>query len=154
MRMLRSTSLWVMAITLVSAALGVRQSLAFGETFRIDTSGTEYCGHLDYARFSGRNALPLWIRLDSANQVTVSLTPNFDPDWTFPMFGYFYATGNSAASFVAGILFADGAYATIQGQARIDRNSGLVTQLRGVFIQNSLIYAGCFSSGQFRSARN
>jgi hypothetical protein len=143
-----------MAITSICAMLGARQGLAFGETFRIDTSGTEYCGDFDYARFSGRDALPLWVRLDNANQLTVSLTPSFDPGWTFPMFGYFYATRTNAASFVAGVVFDDGAYATIQGEARIDRNSGLVTQLRGVFIQNSVIDAGCFSSGQFRSARN
>jgi hypothetical protein len=128
-------------------------ALAVGEVFRVNTSGTEYCGDFDAQKFNSKSAVPLWVRIDSDTQITVSLSAGFLPDTTFPMFGYFYQTKANSAAFVAGVAFEDGAYVTLQGSAKIDTNTGEVTQLRGVFIQNSVIYVGCFSSGAFSTAK-
>lgn len=132
----------------------VTQAYAFGEVFRIETSGIEYCGDFDFAKFSASSAVPLWVRIDGETQLTVSLTPDFTPGTTFPMTGFYYLTRSNAASFIGGVLFDNGAYATIQGEARLDKNSGGVTQIGGVFVQNGVIFEGCFSSGRFKSAKS
>ena len=126
---------------------------AFGETFRIETSGTEYCGDLDSTKFSARDAVPLWVRLDSATQITVSLTSTFTSGTTFPMVGRYYLKDGRSAELIAGVLFEDDSYASIEANAKFDSRTGVATQLSGVFIQNSVIHAGCFSSGKFKSAR-
>lgn len=73
--------------------------------------------------------------------------------WTFPMFGYFYQTSSSAGAFIGGILFQDGAFATIQGTAKFDRRTGAVTSLSGEFIQNEVFFVGCFSSGRSKAKK-
>lgn len=129
------------------------RAFGFGEVFKIETSGTEYCGNFDFARFNSGNNIDLWVRIESDTELSVSLTSNFDPVLTFPMFGRTYLTSASGAAFVAGVLFEDGAYATIQGAAKFDRRTGDVSSLKGTFIQNEVFFLGCFSSGKFASQR-
>ncbi len=122
---------------------------AFGEIFEVRTRGIEYCGDFNEQRFSSSTGVPLWVRVDSDTRLTVSLTPNFAGGTTFPMYGYFYQTRTTKAAFIAGVHFEGDAFATIQGDATFDRNTGLVKSLKGIFVQNSVLYEGCFSSGKF-----
>ncbi|HEX2228144.1 MAG TPA: hypothetical protein VHM64_13475, partial [Candidatus Binatia bacterium] len=125
----------------------------FGEIFKIETSGTEYCGDFDVVKFNANSNVDLWVQLVSESELTVSLTSNFAPGTTFPMFGQTYLTGPSSGGFVGGVLFVDGSYATIQGTARFDRRTGAVTNLTGTFIQNGVLELQCFSSGRFSGKR-
>lgn len=79
------------------------RAFGFGEVFKIETSGTEYCGNFDFARFNSGNNIDLWVRIESDTELSVSLTSNFDPVLTFPMFGRTYLTSASGAAFVAGV---------------------------------------------------
>jgi hypothetical protein len=139
--------------TLLLIALFPANALAIGEVFKIETSGTEYCGHFDATKFNSSNNIDLWVQIVSENELSVSVTPNFQPEWTFPMFGYFYQTSSSAGAFIGGVLFQDGAFATIQGTAKFDRRTGAVASLSGEFIQSEVFFIGCFSSGKFKSQR-
>jgi hypothetical protein len=104
-------------------------------------------------KFNANSNVDLWVQLVSESELTVSLTPNFAPGTTFPMFGQFYLAGPNSAGFVGGVLFVDGSYATIQGTARFDRRTGTVTSLTGTFIQNGVLELECFSSGKFSGKR-
>jgi len=125
---------------------------ARGEIFKIETTGTEYCGDFDFTKFNPSNNVDLWVRLDSNTQLTVSLTSNFVGGTTFPMTGLFYLAKAKTASFVGGVLFADLSYATIQGTATFNK-LGEVTKLTGTFIQKEVLRVGCFSSGTFKSVQ-
>jgi hypothetical protein len=95
----------------------------------------------------------LWVQVVSDTELTVSLTPNFAPGTTFPMTGQTYLTTATAAAFVAGVLFVDDSFATIQGKAKFERGTGAITSLTGTFIQSGVLDAACFSSGKFTSKR-
>lgn len=123
-----------------------------GEIFQIEAKGTEYCGDFDFEKFNADNNVDLWVRLDNDTQLTVSLTPNFAPGTTFPMFGFFYQTSSKTAAFVGGIQFEDLSYAVVQGTAKFNK-SGQVTKLTGTFIQSEVFFFGCFSSGKFSSTQ-
>jgi hypothetical protein len=98
---------------------------------RVPSSGWMHSG----TSFSGE-----FTRLDrvSFHELTVSLTPNFAPGTTFPMFGRSYRTGTSTAEFIAGVLFVDDSFATIEGVAKFDRRTGEIASLSGTFIQDSV----------------
>lgn len=123
-------------------------AFAIGEVFKIEATGKEYCGDYDVVKINADNNVDLWIRIDSATQLTVSFTPDFTPGTTFPIIGETYWINSKSAAFVGGQLFEGWAYVTIQGTATINK-FGDVTKLKGTFIQNGLIYDGCFSSGKF-----
>lgn len=122
-----------------------------GEVFKIETVGTEYCGDFVSFKFGANNNVDLWARLDNDTQLTVSLTPTFIPGTTFPMSGYFYFSKSTTAAFVGAGFYPDGSYATIRGTAAVNKKTGAVTALSGVFIANSVFEEGCFSSGNFTS---
>ncbi len=126
---------------------------ADGEIFELQTNGTEYCGDFDSAKFNKRNAVPFWIRVDGNTQLTVSFTATFEAGTTFPMSGFFYQTTKSKGAFIAGVLFVDGSFATIQGESKFDKDSGRVKSLKGVFVQSGLIFDECFSSGKFKTGK-
>lgn len=126
---------------------------ALGEVFKIETSGAEYCGDNDRAAFNAGNNIDLWVQVVSDEQLTVSFTPTFVAGTTFPLLGHTYLTGPTTAAFVGGVLFVDNSFATIQGTARFDRNTGGVTSLTGTFIQSGVLAANCFSSGKFTSKK-
>ena len=77
------------------------QAFGFGEIFKIETTGTEYCGDFDFTKFNPNNNVDLWVRVVSASELTVSLTPNFAAGSTFPMTGKTYLTTATAAAFRA-----------------------------------------------------
>ena len=126
---------------------------AIGEIFALETKGTEYCGHFDFGKFNKKNDVPMWVRVDSENQITVSLTAGFDNGTTFPMFGFFYQTKNNASAFIGGVEFLDGAFATIQGTAKIEKGGVSITSMKGTFVQSGIVWDGCFSSGKFKTGR-
>src|SRR5919106_2420744 len=124
-----------------------------GEIFKIETTGSEFCGNFDVDPFGPRNNVDLWVQVVSEEELLVSLTSNFAPGTTFPMFGVTYLTSNTTAAFVANVLFVDESFATIRGTAQLNRNTGAVTSLKGTFIQNGVLETGCFSTGTFTSKR-
>lgn len=131
--------------------LSVTPTFAIGEVFKIETSGTEYCGDFAFAKFGASNNIDLWVLIASNTELVVSMTPTFDNGTFFSMFGGAYLTSERTAAFVAGVLFEDGSYGTIQGIAKADRRTGDVASLSGTFIQNGIFDVGCFSSGKFKT---
>jgi hypothetical protein len=89
----------------------------------------------------------------SDTELTVSFTPDFVAGTTFPMFGRSYQIGATTAEFVAGVVFVDDSFATIEGKAKFSRTTGEITSLTGTFIQDGLVEVGCFSSGKFKRQR-
>jgi hypothetical protein len=47
--------------------------LGFDEIFKIETSGTEYCGDFSAQKFSGSSNVDLWVTVVSDTELTVSL---------------------------------------------------------------------------------
>jgi hypothetical protein len=128
------------------------EAFGFGEIFKVETSGVEYCGDHSESRFNARNNVDLYVQLVSETELLVSVgTPDFPPAWTFRMFGQTYLSGKNTAVFTGNVDFGDGAYATIHGTAKFDRESGAIKSLTGTFIQKDLLVDGCFSSGKFTS---
>jgi hypothetical protein len=113
---------------------------------------TEYCGDFDATKFNASNNIDLWVFISSETELVASFTPTFDEGTYFPMVGGVYLTSAKTPAFVAGVLFEDGSYATIQGTAKADR-TGAVGSLSGTFIQNSVFDVSCFSSGKFKSTQ-
>jgi hypothetical protein len=142
-----------LGLALLLVVLFPLRVLALGEIFKIETSGTEYCGDFDVTKLTATNNVDLWVLVVSDTELTVSFTSNFAPGTTFPMVGHTYQTTATSAAFVAGVLFVDDSFATIQGTAKFDRNTGAVTSLTGTFVQSGVIDVGCFSSGKFTSKR-
>ena len=125
---------------------------AIGEVFQLQVTGTEYCGDFDSLKLNKKTALPLWLRIESDTEFTVSTTPNFDAGTTFPLFGFFYLS-KKGADLIGGAVFPNGAFATVQASARFDKKTGLVRSLRGTFVQSEVFVAGCFSSGRVRTIK-
>jgi hypothetical protein len=126
------------------------QAFAVNEVFKVETSGTEYCGDYNSAKFNAKNNIDLWVRLLSMTEIVVSLTPNFQAGTTFSMQGQTYLIGKNKASFVGGVLFEDLSYITLQGTVIFDK-FGTVKKMTGTFIQNGLFDLSCFSSGTFKT---
>jgi hypothetical protein len=137
---------------LFSGLLPVKPSYSIGEVFKVETSGTEFCGDFNASKFSAANNIDLWVQVVSDSELIVSLTPNFAAGTWFSMEGESYLTGSTSAAFVGGVLFEDGSYATIQGTAKADK-TGAITSLAGTFIQFSVFRIGCFSSGKFKTVQ-
>jgi hypothetical protein len=38
-------------------------AFGFGETFKIETTGTEYCGDFDVTKFNANNNVDLWVKV-------------------------------------------------------------------------------------------
>ena len=97
---------------LISVGLLPDRANAIGEIFQLKTRGIEYCGPFDFERLTPKTSLPLWLRVDSDTQLTISVTSNFADGCTFPLDGVFYQTKATKAAFVGGALFLDGSYVT------------------------------------------
>ena len=113
-------------LTLILTVIFPLRVFALGEVFKIETSGTEYCGDNDFEKLSASNNVDLWVQVVSDELLTVSLTANFAPGTTFPMRGFTYLTGPTSAAFVAGVHFVDDSFATIQGTAKFDRRTAVL----------------------------
>lgn len=133
-------------------------SFALGEIFKIETSGTEYCGDYQATKFNAKNNIDLWIEIVSEVELLVSFTPDFQADTYFSMFGHTYLRNSKSAVFVGGQLFSAGdnlfgpSYVTIQGAANFDK-FGNITGLTGTFIQSGVLGDTCFSSGTFKTTQ-
>lgn len=140
-------------VALTAVVVAASSAGAFGEIFLMETTGTEYCGNFNSTRFNANNNVYFWVSILDANSVAVSLTPFFVPGTTFLMTGRFYRTKPTAAEFIGGVTFLDGSFATIEGTASVDRRTNAITKVKGVFIQDSVFFDGCFSSGKFKSVK-
>jgi hypothetical protein len=141
---------WLL-LFVVAAWLPPLDCFAAGEVFKLESSGTEYCGHFNVTKFSAKTDIDLWVRIDSTEQLTVSLSPYFEADLSFPLFGQTYDVASGKSAFIGGVAFDDGSYVTIQGTASWDKNTGAVKGLSGTFIQDSVFWIGCFSSGKVKT---
>jgi hypothetical protein len=140
------------SVVLVTFLLPVRFGHSIGEVFKVETSGTEYCGDLDTTKFNAANNIDLWVEVYSDMELIVSLTPNFlDGTW-FVMEGQSYLTSSKSGAFIAGVLFEGGSFGTIQGTAKADKFGGIAS-LTGTFIQFGVFRVGCFSSGKFKTVQ-
>lgn len=137
---------------LLGFALAAIPSLAFaqGEIFKMETSGIEYCGDFDNAKFNAKNNVDLWVRIVDDTQWDVSFAPDFPDDLTFPVFGVTYFATQKKLAFSGSQFFDDGAYIAMAGTAALER-SGVIKSASGTFIQDSLVFAGCFSSGKWKT---
>lgn len=122
------------------------------EIFKIEPTGIEYCGDFDNTKFKADKNTDMWVAIVADNEILVSLTSDFETNTTFSMVGRFYLTDQTTAAFVGGVMFANGAFATIQGTARLDK-LGAVTSLTGTFVQSGLLAENCFSTGKFTSKK-
>jgi hypothetical protein len=75
------------------------KAFGLGEIFKIETRGTEFCGDFDFDEFNPKNNVDLWVEVVSEEELLVSLTSNFAPGTTFPMFGVTYLTSDTSAAF-------------------------------------------------------
>jgi len=143
----------LLALALAAPLLPTREALALGEIFKLDTNGTEYCGHLDARKFTPKNDVDIWVRVDSTELITASFTPTFDEGTTWPIFGFTYETGKGKSAFHGGVFFEDFGWLTMQGDATWDKNTGAIKSLSGTFIQSELLEIGCFASGKFSTKK-
>ena len=126
------------------------QAWAFGEIFKLETKGTDYCGDFDATNFDFGEGVPLWVRVDSDTELTLSMTPGFELESTFVMTGKNYARTSTGGAFVGSVLFEDGSWATIRGKWFSD-TAGTLTKLKGKFIENMVFSDDCFSIGKFNT---
>jgi hypothetical protein len=137
-------------LMLIFVVFILAQAFAADEVFKVETSGTEYCGDYNSVKFNAKNNIDLWVHLLSKTEIIVSFTPNFESGTTFPMHGQTYLTGKNKGAFVGGVLFEDLSYITLQGTVIFDK-FGTVKKMSGTFIQNGLFDLSCFSSGTFKT---
>ena len=129
------------------------QAFAVGEVFKIENTGTEYCGDLDRTNVNANNNVDLWVLIVSDQELTVSTTAAFLVNTTFTLLGETYTTGPSTAAFVGSFFGINNSFATIQGIMRFNRLTGDVTSLTGTFTENSVLAPNCFSTGRFTSRK-
>lgn len=141
-----------LALSLLISIGASRPAFAIGEVFRIEAVGSEYCGNFINNKFNASNNIDLWVFVASAAELVISTTPTFTPGSLFSMVGHTYLTGATKAAFVGGTVFQSLAFATIQGTVKFDK-FGAVKSLAGVFTQDSVFRAGCFSSGKFKTVQ-
>jgi len=141
----------VFVIVVVQVLCWPIPGFAFNEVFQIGVKEAEYRGDFDFDKLTRKNAIPLWVRVDSNTQLTVSLTSNFQSGTTFPLLGFFYFTKAKSAALIASVSFSDGSYMAVQGTANFDKRTGRIRQIRGIFVQSGVFTAGCFSSGRFKA---
>jgi hypothetical protein len=126
---------------------------ALGERFKVETTGTEYCGDFDVSKLSAANNVDLWVEVVSESELTVSTTSDFQPGTTFQLVGVAYLVKSTSASFAASQSFANGGYLTVQGFAKASPRTGEIASLSGTFIQHNMFDDNCFSSGKFKSVQ-
>lgn len=136
----------LIALTIFFVILMAGHAFALGEVFQGVITDVEYCGDYYYHHVKQN----LWAYIADPTEIVVSFTPDFEAGTVFSMYGLTYLTGKGRAVFVGGAFFVDGSYATIQGTASLDK-FGNMKNMKGTFIQEGVLDAGCFSSGNFRT---
>lgn len=127
-------------------------ALAQSEVFKIESSGTEYCGDFDARKFNPGNNVDLWVRLSFADQWDVSFFPDFPEDFTFPLPVRVYFVTQKKLAFTGWQFFDDGSFVGLSGTATLD-NQGLVKSATGTFSQDGLVVLECFSSGKWKTGK-
>ena len=132
-------------------------ALAVGEVFQLGTKGVEYCKNPDeIIKLSSKNAIPLWARIDSDTQITVSLDSLFDPALSFPVPVRAHHTGKSVV-FIGGdmFVFADLSVGmmSIHAKGKVDKNTGELKSIKARFIENGMFFADCDSAGTLSGRR-
>jgi hypothetical protein len=128
--------------------LRVGQAFAIGEIFRVEVSGTKYCGDFSSKRFGERSKLALRMQILSDTQIILSYDRVFEPRTTFIMNGSTYLISNSKAIVVIAESFEDGSHAAFQGTLYFDRSQTVIFA-KGAFIEKDVLFPDCFSSGKF-----
>ena len=142
-------AVWLLLLGLPAAS----DANAFGEVFRIEVTGNEYCGDFISVKLKPASAIPLWGRVDGPTQLTVSLTPDFQAGTIFPLFGFFYVVKAGKAALIASVDFEGGAYMTIQGEVQFDKNTAAIKSVKGIFVQSGVFTDECFSQGKFKTSK-
>ena len=151
--LMRFAKISLALIAMMAAAPSFGVTVDDGGIFKIEATGFESCGDFARQRISKRNNVDLWMRVDNVNQLTLSFTPTFDEDKTFPMFGRSYIRNRNFADFVGAVYFEDGSWAAISGAAQLNKKTGLVIRLAGRYVQDGVLFSECFSSGKFKSGK-
>jgi len=126
-------------------------AFAFGEVFRVETSGTKYCGDYHYKMFGPRSKLDLRIQIISKTQI-IFFNSTFEFETTFAINGLTNLTDKDEAIFSVAVSFEDGSYASFIGSLHFDKFE-TVEFVKGRFIENNILHPGCFSSGIFWTTR-
>ncbi len=133
--------------------------LAFGEIFKIETEGTQYCLPDDSTNFNAKKNVDVWVLLEGPNDLVISPTPLFDGPLFFGVGDTFLINENKFAlsfliqdpkRFEKKWPSRDVSFAAFEGTATLDEVGGIVS-IRGMFINNGLVIPGCFSSGRFKT---
>jgi hypothetical protein len=132
------------------------QAQAWGEIFELKMNGWEYCENGDSERLNARTAIPMWVRLDSGEAWTVSFSPNFSTNESFTLYINSITSQvkrNTSAVVGGTIWFAEDAFVNIAGTLKRDTRRGGWKKLKGIFIQNQLVWIGCHSSGKISTGK-
>ncbi|MFI5317121.1 MAG: hypothetical protein ACHQ6T_15580 [Myxococcota bacterium] len=139
-----------LTLTAALAALPM-PAAAIGEIFKLETTGTEYCGNFNNAKFNAKNNVDLWVYVASDTEWDLSFSPLFVPAVSFPLIGITYFVSPKKLSFTGAQTFPS-ASVSMQGFLTLDK-FGAVTKAQGTFIQNGIDRLGCFSSGKFTTTQ-
>ena len=142
--------------TVVSLLAIPTQAFAWGEIFQLKINGWENCTDGRATRLNTRTAVPLWVRLDSAEQWSVSQSPGF-PDNEFETFQIFIEAvaadhKRNKNAFFGSALF-EGGYVVMSGDLHWDTRSQRWKALRGTFNQIGMFDFECWSSGKISTSK-
>jgi len=139
------------AVALVSFLLAAApEASAFGEVFKIETSGVQYCGDLYSSKFNAKNNIDLYVRIVSSSEVDLDVTPLFLS--SVPLFGNSYFASARKVAVTGSQAIGGGGYVSVIGILSLDA-IGIVKAGSGTFIQSDLIVGGCFSSGKWKATQ-
>ncbi len=136
----------------MAAALAALPLSAFGagEIFKIETTGTQYCGDFDNAKFNAKNNVDLYAKIVDGTEWDLGFSPLFET--VIPVIGASYYVKPRTISFTGSQFFTDGSFISMEGKLTLDA-FGNVKSAAGTFIQDSLVFVGCFSSGKWKTTQ-
>jgi hypothetical protein len=128
------------------------QAFALNEVFKIETSGTEYCGDYNAIKFNAKTNVDFWVYRQSETNSLISFTPDFQAGTTFPMPFTEYMISNTKSSFTGTAYGENQFFISIAGTITFDK-SGTIKGIKGTFIQQNVLHDGCFSSGTLSASK-
>ncbi len=134
-------------LTVTLAALSSAPARA--EVFKLEATGVESCGDFHKSKFGARNNIDTWVSVVSPDEWWVSLTPFFLEDSTFPVVGRTHVISSKQAIFT-GAQFFDFGFIAVEATLSLDR-TGVITKVKGTFIQDSVFVLGCMSKGKVKT---
>ncbi len=138
----------IVTVFLLAIAVDV---FAFGEVFRIETSGTEYCGDFFFFKFNAKSNIDLWIKIVSNEESIIYFTPDLDPTSSLTINTTTYWKDFTRTALVGMYSSEDGGYLTVRGIIKFDK-LGNIKRIKGTFIEyDTIIGLDCFSTGKFWS---